>query len=298
MLAILAAFGCTCARLDEPLRPPEGEATRVVTDIQDLPPGQFEELESGLELGVFTPAVPRVLGDGRIVVVRIDPAHFELDLRTASAEAKPWNRTLDAWAEEFGLSAAINPAMYHADGTSVFYMEDHGRVNQAEWYPDANNLLVARPRRPGLPAWDILDTTCGGSLPTAQADFGILVQSWRLLDCGSTPTWTVDDKIWSHAVVALDRDGRLLLIHSRTPWNTRVFTDILRALPLQISRAMYGEGGPEASLFVRGGSVRLALMGSYETGFMESDDNDHLWPIPNVLGVRRRAGTPARGSAQ
>lgn len=81
----------------------------------------------------------------------------------------------------------------------------------------------------------------------------------------------------------------MLLIHARTPWNTPVFTDILLELPLHIAHLMYGEGGPEASLTLSSGPHELALMGSYETGFVESDDNDHLWPVPNVLGFVRRA---------
>jgi hypothetical protein len=62
---------------------------------------------------------------------------------------------------------------------------------------------------------------------------------------------------------------------------------LLLGLPLGILRAMHLEGGPEASLTIRAGGVRLHLAGSYETRFNENDKNRTQWRLPNVLGVRR-----------
>jgi len=59
--------------------------------------------------------------------------------------------------------------------------------------------------------------------------------------------------------------------------------------PLGITRAMYLEGGPEASLFVQAGDETVERMGSYETGFNENDDNQVFWELPNIIGIRRRA---------
>jgi|GEM_PF-6548457 len=50
---------------------------------------------------------------------------------------------------------------------------------------------------------------------------------------------------------------------------------------------MHVEGCPEASLSIHAG-VNLDLNRSYETDFIENDDERHQWPIPNVLGVHRR----------
>jgi hypothetical protein len=50
---------------------------------------------------------------------------------------------------------------------------------------------------------------------------------------------------------------------------------------------MHVEGGPEASLSIHGGGVDLDYFGSYETGFVVDDSNDHAWPIPNVIGVAK-----------
>jgi hypothetical protein len=66
------------------------------------------------------------------------------------------------------------------------------------------------------------------------------------------------------------------------------FNAMVTRLPLGVVRAMHVEGGPEASLSVRGPGIRLDLSGSYETGFLEGDGNGSQWPIPNVLVVETR----------
>ena len=47
------------------------------------------------------------------------------------------------------------------------------------------------------------------------------------------------------------------------------------ALPLGVRRAMYLEGGPEASLSLATSGKSFVRVGSWETGFNENDDN-HL----------------------
>jgi hypothetical protein len=68
------------------------------------------------------------------------------------------------------------------------------------------------------------------------------------------------------------------------------FNALLRRLPLGVTRAMHVEGGPEASLSVRGPGVALDLAGSFETGFFENDGNGRQWALPNVVVVE--AGGP------
>ena len=68
------------------------------------------------------------------------------------------------------------------------------------------------------------------------------------------------------------------------------FVDMLRALPLDLKRLMYVEGGPEASLYVAvDGKDVVSQFGSFETGFREMDDNKEFWPLPNVIGFAPKA---------
>ena len=109
-----------------------------------------------------------------------------------------------------------------------------------------------------------------------------------MIGCDRAPLWPRNDKVWSHAVIGEDAAGRILFVHARSPWNTRVFAEILLGLPLDLRRLQYAEGGPEATLYLDIGDTREAHVGSWETGFREDDDNRAMWGLPNVVGVARR----------
>jgi hypothetical protein len=110
-----------------------------------------------------------------------------------------------------------------------------------------------------------------------------------MLDCAGRNTWAQQDRRWSTAAVGTDDAGRVLFIHARSAWSTHDFIDVLKALPLGLKRLMYVEGGPEASLYLKvGGTVLVAEMGSFETGFREDDDNRVFWPLPNVIAIAPR----------
>ena len=76
----------------------------------------------------------------------------------------------------------------------------------------------------------------------------------------------------------------MLFVFLRAPRTMSDFNRLLLSLPLGVVAAMHVEGGPEASLSVRG-AVHLDANGSYETGFVENDGERSQWAIPNVLGV-------------
>jgi len=251
-------------------------------------PSPWTAVEPGLDLGVFDSPTKSDVGDSKIRVLRIDPERFELVLLNASADPLLGNRTARQWVETENLVAAINPSMYGADHkTSVAHMERDGHVNNRRWSKD-NDVLAFDPVDPTDPPVTIIDSRCDDRDSLAPR-YKTLIQSIRMLRCDGVNVWSQQDKRWSHAVVGIDGAGRALFIHARSPWSTHDFIDLLMALPLDLKRLQYAEGGPEASLYVRAGSTELDQFGSYETGFYESDDNDRAWPLPNVLGVRRAA---------
>jgi hypothetical protein len=61
-----------------------------------------------------------------------------------------------------------------------------------------------------------------------------------------------------------------------------------------VRRAMYLEGGPEASLSLATSGRSFVQVGSWETGFNENDDNLRPWPLPNIIGVQRKGETRDR----
>ena len=122
-----------------------------------------------------------------------------------------------------------------------------------------------------------------------------MVQNLRLIkqvNGQGVNVWRNRPKRWSEAALAADSKGRLLFVFCRSPFRMAVLNKILLGLPLQIVRAMHLEGGPEASLTIRAGGVKLDLAGSFETRFNENDKNRAQWRLPNVLGVRRARPKP------
>jgi len=93
------------------------------------------------------------------------------------------------------------------------------------------------------------------------------------------------DDPWSVAAIGVDRHGRVLFIHCRSPYTPHDLVENLLSLPLDLAGAMYAEGGPEAQLYVRSGRREIELVGSHGTSLFGSDS---AWPVPNVIGIVRR----------
>jgi hypothetical protein len=237
-------------------------------------------LARGVAYAAVTLAPKPPVGDGVLHVVRIDPSQARLRA-LAISQVGGKTRTARQWREQLGLVAVINAGMYDADysrHTGYFRTGDH--VNSSKWVKDYQSILVFDPRRAGLPTAAIRDAGDAG-----WDEYGTVVQNLRLIRAPGASVWAESARRWSEAAVAMDREGSILFLLSRSPYSMCELNRILLALPLGIVRAMHVEGGPEASLSVHGAGIDLDLSGSYETQFNENDRNHTQWPLPNVLGV-------------
>jgi hypothetical protein len=248
----------------------------------------WRELAPGLALARFA-GPPNPIGDATIKILRIDPARYELRLMNASAPGEGRPRTAREWAARAGAVAAINAAMYLDDQrTSVSMMHTGAHVNQNKLSKD-KAVLAFEPRDRKSPPVALLDRECD-DLDAAARRYATLVQSIRMVSCrGAVNTWAQSSRRWSTAAIGIDGAGRVLFIHTRSPYSVHDLIEHLKTLPIGLARAMYVEGGPEAQLAVRAGHEDLEFVGSYETGFIERDDNDHAWPVPNVVVAVPRA---------
>ena len=247
--------------------------------------GPWELLAPGLELGTFKgPAAPH--GDAKIRALRVDPKLYDLRLVSAGAEGEGAPRTAKAWAKRAGGVAAINPSMFKPDGKSVSLFRTKGHLGNPRLTRD-KSVLVFGPRRAGLAAMRLLDRECD-DVPALLEQYESAVQSIRMVSCTGKNTWAPQARRWSAAAIGQDKQGRLLLLHVRSAYTMHELVDALLALPLGLLRLMYVEGGPEATLYIGVPGRELQLIGSYETGFYELDDNAGAWPLPNALVVVRR----------
>jgi hypothetical protein len=223
---------------------------------------------------------------GPLYAVRVDPRRAKVEAALAS-EAHAAPQTAGDWCRTSRFAVAINLGMFQSDHRSnVGYLRHGSHTNNPRWN-DYRSVLAINPTDPSLPAvlWLDLDP----KKPRADlARYGIVVQNLRLIAGDRKNVWSQSDKRWSEAALAIDSRGRLLFLLSRAPHTVRDFNDMLLALPLDITRAMHLEGGPEASLSIHAPGLDLDLCGSFETGFWPDDSNRKQWPIPNVLGVVRQ----------
>jgi hypothetical protein len=244
------------------------------------PSPSWQALSPGLEAGRFA--------NPPITVVRIDPARYEFRVLSAKTLGLKAGLTAPDWVKRHGVAGAINASMFRTDHlTSVGHMRDVKGTNNPSWSKD-NAVFVSQPRKAGLPPVRILDRTCEDAAGLA-GQYRVAAQNIRMIDCRRRNVWAPQSRKWSTACVGTDGQGRVLLIHARAPYATHDLIDVLLGLPLGLERLMYVEGGPEASLYVEvAGRVVVSEMGSFETGFFESDTNRVFWPLPNVIAFAER----------
>jgi hypothetical protein len=239
------------------------------------PTQNSQTLQEGLQLFEFG-AVDR-RGDGRLFALRVDPDLFEFTLLTQRLTGR--RQTARAWAAQHGLAATVNAAMFAPDGRPVSYCKVDNRVVTPRVSQDRSVFVFdAAGARLIDRAFETFDP----------ADHANALQGIRMIGADGANVWAQQPRQWSIACLATDRRGRVLFLHKRAPMSVRDFIEAVQRLPLELARCMYLEGGPEATLYVNAGGVELERFGSFETGFNENDDNDHAWPLPNVIGVRRK----------
>jgi len=247
------------------------------------------QLEPGLELGLFPSPRPAPVGDSVIRVLRIDPEWFELRLLNASATKDKRPLTGKQWCERYRCIAAINASMFQTDlSTSISLMRSGEHVNNPRLTRDRAILAFGR-LSSNVPPVTMIDRDCDDFAEWSNK-YATLVQSIRMISCKGKNVWAQQPQRWSTAAVGTDRRGRVLFIHVRSPFTTHDLVNILLELPLELARAMYVEGGPEAQLYVGAGGRSEEFVGTYDLPFYDSDSGDRPRPVPNVIAVTRKQG--------
>jgi len=244
----------------------------------------WQELEKGLYLGMFDSPQKSLVCNYPILILKVDPEIYAFKLLSAS-EHRTKPRTAREWAEEFGLLAVINAGMYREDHkTSTGYMKNFNHTNNGYINPKFGAFMAFNPINSRVPNVQIIDRY-NQDWKKLIKQYDTVIQNYRMISLKGNNVWKKSKKIYSTACVGIDKDGHVLFMHSRSPFSVHDFNYILLRLPLTIKNAMYVEGGPEASLYVKAGGKEHEWVGSYETNFAEHDDNRSAWLIPNVIEV-------------
>jgi hypothetical protein len=247
----------------------------------------WQQLGEGLELGTFLAPQPAVVGDSLVRVLRIDPKYYRFRLLNASAIENGAPLTPKQWCRQNGLIAAINPSMFQTDyKTSVSLMRTRAHTNNPRLSKDMTILACDR-RSADVPRVKIIDRQCE-DFQFWKQKYGTLVQSIRMLSCTGENVWKQQQRRWSTAAIGIDARDNILFIHVGSWYSTHDLINILKKLPLNIARAMYTEGGPQAQLYIKAGKKEFEFAGSYETSSNNANESTLSWPLPNVLGISKR----------
>lgn len=260
----------------EPLAPPVAKSP-CTTEVRPLGPGLTTEQ-------ALLAATPAAGATPCIDLVRADLAHHRVRVLTAARDGH--SQAAPAWRETFHLVAVINAGMFHEDGKPVGMIIEDGVAVSGD-NKKYSGFLAFDPRSAADPATVLTGRDCPGfDLADLRKRYRSIIQAPRLLGCtGAALPWQ-DKKQYSSAAVGVDRAGHVVFIHARAAVTMTELSASLASLDL--AGALFLEGGPEASLVVRGNDGELARMGSYETGFVENDTNQSFWWLPNVLALEAR----------
>lgn len=236
---------------------------------------------------VRLPRAPEVdAGDRIATIVRVDLRRYAFRFLTQSHDG-PW-RPADAWVRDHHLAGAINAGMFLPSGRTCGYLKARGEVRSDRRPARFDAAIAFDPTAGGAP-FAVGGTGCAADLDGMIGEFDSVLQGVRMMvDCQGRPQRTWRTRRYSAALLGADREGRAVLVHVRTPYRMQVLAEMLAAPELGLRGLVYMEGGPEASLVVHDGAVRVREIGSWEDGFHEADDVRELWDLPNVVGFERR----------
>lgn len=265
-----------------------GTADQQPAEVDVQKDSGWQKLAQGLELGVFSAPFPSEIGDSKIRVLRIDPQRYQLRLLSASAFENGRPLSARQWSIQHGLVAAINASMYQEDyRSSVSLMRTKAHINNPRLSKDMTILAFDR-KTAEVPLVKMIDRQCE-DFKVWRKKYTTMVQSIRMISCTGENVWTKQPQKWSTAAIGVDDRDRVLFIHVGSPYSTHDLINILKKLPLNISRAMYAEGGPQAQLYINTGEHEHEFVGNYEIEIQGHVKKLISHPVPNVVGISLKA---------
>lgn len=257
-----------------------------------LNPGDIEwnQLEEGLFYTEITGPHISKFSDSKVSILKIDPDFFTFEL-VASSESDSTLRTIRDWCELKNLTGGINAGMYslkdHLSGVGL--MQNFEHINNPVVKENFNALVVFNPKNPSLPSLQILDMV-NQDWKSIVHDYQSCFQSIRMIDNkGKAVYWEKKPELkCSMTLLAMDKSGKILFLFARSPYSANEFIDFMLNPGLQIQTAMYLEGGPEATIYVKTTKTEIEKFGSYVSFSKPDDNNIQVRKMPNVLGIRKK----------
>ena len=247
----------------------------------------WEVIDEGLEIGEFEFNQKSIVGDSKVTIIKINPEFYSLTLLCCD-EKKHDKLTAAEWCWKYDLIAVINAGMFLSDHRlNVGYMKNFEYLNNQRINSQYFSVVAFNPVDTTNVPFYIFDID-EDDMQEIISEYNTVIQNLRLIKRPAENRWSQQDRMWSEAVLGQDINGNILFIFSRSPYSMHDLINNLIDLPINLVCAQHLEGGPETSLFFSYNNLMIERMGSFETFFYESDDNKKYWPIPNVIGLKRK----------
>lgn len=270
------------------------------TSWQDVPPPSYQQgkliasvdwqqVQQGVDYALIPAPMICNIADSKIDVLRIDPKAVDIRLLSADFEGGQ-KQTAEDWGEKHQLLAMVNAGMFDLSNgmTCTGMMRDYDQVNNPNLTGTYNLVAAFNPKDPSDPAFRFIDLRCE-DWNLWKDRYHSYVQGIRIVDCNRKNRWSRQEKFWSMVLLGRDSKGNVLFIFSRSPYRVHDLSNMLLQLPIDLQQLMYLEGGPEASFWLNSPALKVGKMGSYETDFMLTDDNQDFWGIPNIIAVKAKS---------
>jgi hypothetical protein len=268
------------ARLSAPMR----RALRDPFGAVTAGPLAWRAIATGFEVGELA-----VIADGsevdRILLARIDPAHFRFAVRNAPAG----NRDLDGWMRELGAALVINGSYFARDGTPDTPIVSAGARLGPRHYIANHGAFVASSRSVGVRDFASLDW----HIALRGAEDAMI--SYPLLVARDGTSRVKADQRWlaNRSFVGEDHDGRIILgTTAEAFFSLERLAGFLRQSPLDLAVALNLDGGPLACQGIALNGYRRSACGRWELSARDGR-LDLLtpvfgtvrWSLPIVLAV-------------
>jgi hypothetical protein len=247
-------------------------------------------LTKGMEYREINAPKKSFIGDSKLAILRMDPSQFQFDLFTATQhDSIP--KSVQKWSDSFHLMVAFNAGMYDLNKPLISraYLQNGKHLNNGQLLEDFNLMMALGPKpkrqRSNI---EVLDLTCA-NWEQEKNNFKGFAQGLRMIDCNASPMyWKKKIQSCSMLVAAEDQKGWFYLIFTRSPYTHNQMIDFMKQMPGGLHDAIYLEGGPETSLLINVNGHHIKKVGSWVSTTWESDANKHFWPLPNIVGVRKK----------
>lgn len=247
----------------------------------------FKELAPGISISETQAPILSEINDSKLTVVRIQPRYFDFELLMATEHGKTM-RTAKEWADTFQLNVVINAGMYDLGRKLISkgYLRNKTHVNQGQLEPNYNAMIAFNPTDTSNFSCDVIDLKCS-TWEKVKPNYTSYAQGLRMIDCVGEPlSWNKKKQSCSMLVTALDSAKNVYFIFTRSPYTHNQMIQFMQAFPFTVYHAVYMEGGPQTSLYIKIGDTEISKIGSYVSETYAHDKNDYFWKLPNVIGLR------------